>query len=68
MTSEEAAKLLLDKTQQEIRDSWGEPSSFFSGLYGDIYVYEGICIGIYYDYDSEKVTNVAIWAKEDQGL
>ena len=68
MTSEEATKLLLDKTQQEIRDNWGEPSNFFSGLYGDIYEYEGICIGIYYDRDSEKVINVAIWTKEDQGL
>ena len=68
MTSEEAAKLLLDKSQEEIQDNWGEPHSFFSGFYGDIYEHDDICIGIYYNYDSKRVTDVAIWTKAEQGL
>ena len=49
LTDEEAEKLLIGKTEQEINDNWGEPDSMLSGFYGDIYVYEERQIVIYYD-------------------
>ena len=60
MTNEDAEKLLARKTAQDIKDNWGEPDSMLSGFYGDIYVYEGRQIVIYYDGNS-KVSNVRIW-------
>lgn len=68
LKTEEASKLLIDKTQQEIHDNWGIPDSVFSGLYGDIYSYDNKCIGIYYDYDSKQVTDIVIWTKDDNTI
>ena len=65
LTDEEAGKLLINKTQQEIHDHWGEPGSFFSGLYGDIYTSGDRCIGVYYNYDSKQVTDVTIWNQKE---
>ena len=59
MDNEEAEKLLVGKTAQEIKENWGEPDSMLSGFYGDIYEYEGKLIFIYYDGD-HKVVNVRI--------
>ena len=59
LTSEEATKILRNKTAKEIYDSWGEPDSILSGFYGDIYICDGKSIVIYYDADS-KVTDVLI--------
>ena len=61
MTGEEATELLTDKTQEEVREHWGEPDSFFSGFYGDIYRVDDKCIGLYYDYDTKKVYQVVFW-------
>ena len=61
-TSEEATKLLKDKTAKEIYDHWGTPDDTLSGFYGDIYVYNGKTITIYYDADS-KVTDVLVTDK-----
>lgn len=65
MTDEEATELLLDKTQEEVREHWGEPDSFFSGFYGDIYRAGDKCIGLYYDYDTKKVYQVACWVRQE---
>ena len=65
LTSEEAAELLKDKTEKEIHDNWGVPDSYFSGLYGNIYLYNEKCIGIYYDYDSKVITNVVVFDKQN---
>ena len=58
-TEEEATNLLKNKTAKEICDHWGEPDDTLSGFYGDIYLYNGKRIVIYYDADS-KVTDVLI--------
>ena len=58
-TSEEATKLLKNKTAKEIRDHWGEPDDTLSGFYGDIYICNGKSIVIYYDADS-KVTDALV--------
>ena len=58
-TGEEATKLLKNKTAKEISDHWGEPDDTLSGFYGDIYIYNGKRIVIYYDADS-KVTDVLV--------
>ena len=65
MTGEEATELLMDKTQDEVREHWGEPDSFFSGFYGDIYRVGDKCIGLYYDYDTKKVYQVACWVRQE---
>lgn len=64
MTDEKARQALINKTAQEIHDNWGEPDNFFSGLYGDIYTYEGKSIAVYYNNDSDKVTDVVIWEND----
>ena len=51
--------------EKEIHDNWGVPDSCFSGLYGDIYLYNEKCIGIYYDYDSKVITNVVVFDKQN---
>ena len=65
MTGEEATELLLDKTQEEIREHWGDPDSFFSGFYGDIYRVGDRCVGLYYDYDTKKVCQAACWVRQE---
>ena len=70
MTGEEATNLLKDKTAKDIHDNWGEPHSFFSGLYGDIYVYDNKCIGVYYDgafgSTGGRVFRVVMWDKDKE--
>ena len=63
-TNEQAKNLLWNKTQKEMHDNWGEPDSFFSGVYGDIYVYNTRFIGIFYDYDSKRIIDVKVGDKE----
>ena len=63
MTNEEATEALAGKTEQEIRDKWGEPQSLLSGLWGDIYVYDENEIVIYYDTNG-TVSDVRIWKTE----
>ena len=58
-TSEEATKLLKNKTAKEIRNNWGEPERTFFSFYGDKYVCNGKSIVIYYDAD-DKVTDVLV--------
>lgn len=65
MTSEDATKALAGKTEQEVHDNWGEPDSFFSGFYGDIYICDDKCIGVYYDFDSKQVTKAACWIRQE---
>ena len=65
MTGEEATGLLMDKTQEEVREHWGEPDSFFSGFYGDIYRAGDKCVGLYYDYETKKVYQVACWVRQE---
>lgn len=60
MTETEAAELLKGCTKQEVHEHWGEPHSFYSGLYGDIYVYNEKCIGVLYERGSDTVVNIAI--------
>ena len=64
MSDEDATKLLLNKTQQEVQKHWGEPDSFFSGFYGDIYTVGDKCIGVYYHADSRQVYHVACWTRK----
>ena len=59
LSSEEAARILKDKTNEEMNDHWGKPDDMLSGFYGDIYEYNGKSIVIYYDADS-KVTDVLV--------
>lgn len=64
MTREEATELLKNKTEEEIHDNWGEPDDILSGFYGDIYLYNGKSIVIYYDNDS-NVTDVLVSDKQN---
>ena len=64
MKETEAAELLKGRTKQEIHEHWGEPHSFYSGLYGDIYVYNETCIGVFYEYGSDTVVNIAIFDRQ----
>ena len=59
LTNEQAANVLKGKKETEIKANWGEPDGMLSGFYGDIYVYNGKQIVIYYDADC-KVTNIMI--------
>ena len=63
LLSEEATKVLKDKTKKEINDNWGKPDGMLSGFYGDLYDYNDKRIVIYYDADS-KVTDVLVSAPE----
>ena len=60
LTNEQATDLLREKTQKEIRDNWGEPDSFLSGLYGDIYTFRDKMVVVYYDFGSKKIIDVVI--------
>ena len=62
-SSEEATKVLKDKTEKEINENWGNPDGMLSGFYGDIYEYNDKRIVIYYDTDS-KVTDVLVSDKQ----
>ena len=64
LTNEQAANALKGKTEKEINDKWGEPDGMLSGFYGDIYVYNGKQIVIYYDAEG-KVTDIRISDKEN---
>ena len=59
LSSEEAARILKDKTNKEINNNWGQPDDILSGFYGDIYEYNDKCIVIYYDADG-RVTDVLV--------
>ncbi len=59
LTSEEATKLLKDKTEEEIHHKWGEPDGMLSGFYGDIYIYNEKIVVIYYD-NSSMVSEVVV--------
>ena len=64
LTGEKATELLKDKTEKEIHDNWGEPDDSLSGFYGDVYLYNGKSIVIYFDNNS-KVTNVLVFDKQN---
>ena len=67
MSEEDAKKKLSDIDQETIRENWGEPSSFFSGLYGDIYEdpqNKDRLIGVVYDHDSKKVISVVFFDRQ----
>ena len=59
LTSEEATKILRNKTAKEIHDSWGEPDRTFFSFYGDTYMCNVKSIVIYYDAD-DIVTDVLV--------
>ncbi|MBQ7624158.1 MAG: hypothetical protein IJS65_02645 [Clostridia bacterium] len=64
LSSEQATKVLKDKTEKEINDNWGKPDGMLSGFYGNIYDYNDKSIVIYYDTDS-IVTNVLVSDKRN---
>ena len=63
LSDQEAERRLVGISQQQIKESWGEPDSSLSGFYGDISNCEDKNIIIYYDQDS-KVNNVRIWTSQ----
>lgn len=53
---EELEEKLLGLSQEEIHQMWGQPDSFLSGLWGDIYLLseDDMMIIVYYETDIAK--------------
>ena len=67
MDQTKADERLFNVSKNSIRNAWGDPSSFFSGLYGDIYRDpndEDKLIGIYYDRDTDTVIRVVFFDRQ----
>ncbi len=67
MKQESADKRLFNVSREKIRNAWGEPHSFFSGFYGDIYCDpndEDKLIGVYYDGDTDTVIHVVFFDRQ----
>gem|GEM_PF-2633200 len=67
MDQQTVDKKLFNMRKEDLRNAWGEPSSFFSGLYGDIYANpddKDKLIGIYYDLDSDKVMRIVFFDRQ----
>ena len=62
-----ASQVQLDVSEEKIHKAWGEPDSFFSGFYGDIYLSpenEEKAIGIYYDGDTRTVIEIVFFDRQ----
>ena len=56
---EEFTQALAGRDREDIVDAWGEPNSMLSGFYGDIWqAGEELIVVVYYDRDSNMVTDV----------
>ena len=67
MSEEEAFQRLFNVSEEKIHKAWGEPDSFFSGFYGDIYLSpenEEKAIGIYYDGDTKTVIEIVFFDRQ----
>ena len=67
MDQQTADKKLFNMRKEDLRNAWGEPSSFFSGLYGDIYAdpdNKDKLIGIYYDLDTDTVLRIVFFDRQ----
>lgn len=67
MSPEEAQKRLSGLDQETLRKAWGDPSSFFSGLYGDIYEdpdKKDKLIGVVYDPETKKVQYITFFDRQ----
>ena len=67
MTNEELNEALEGRNGSELREWWGEPSSFLSGLYGDIWTYDGRYIVVYMKYPTGEVENVICGELDENG-
>ena len=65
LSSEEATRVLKDKTEKEVCDNWGKPDGVLSGFYGGTYNYNDKQIVIYYDFNSKVVTYVLVSDKQN---
>ncbi len=64
-TKEQFTEKLAGRDREDIVDAWGEPSTSFSGMYGDIWmVGEDLWVVLYYDRDDDKVTDVIVGTPE----
>ena len=67
MSEKEAFQCLFYVSEGRIHKAWGEPDSFFSGFYGDIYLSlenEEKAIGIYYDGDTRTVIEIVFFDRQ----
>ena len=67
MTVEELNEALEGRTESELREWWGEPSSFFSGLYGSIWTLDGRYISVVFDYNTKVVKEAACGELDENG-
>lgn len=67
MTNEELNESLEGRSETELLEWWGEPSSFFSGFYGSIWTMDGRYIAVYFDYATKTVENVICGELDENG-
>lgn len=63
----QANKKLFNISRERILEAWGQPQSFFSGLYGDIYEDPedpDRLIGIQYDRDTDTVIGITFFDRQ----
>ncbi len=66
LSEEEINHKLIGVSQDKIRKEWGEPDSYFSGFYGDIYTDpadEEKCMGIYYHNDDKAIYRITFFGR-----
>lgn len=67
MTAEELNEALEGRTESELLEWWGAPSSFFSGLYGSIWTLDGRYIAVCFDYKTKTVESASCGELDEKG-
>lgn len=68
MSREELTEALEGAKEADLVAWWGEPSSFFSGLYGSIWTMDGRYIAVYFDRAAKTVENVICGELDENGF
>ena len=67
MTVDELNEALEGRTESELLEWWGKPSSYFSGLYGSIWTMDGRYISVVFDYNTKVVRETACGELDENG-
>ncbi len=68
MSREELTEALEGVKEADLVAWWGEPSSFFSGLYGSIWTMDDRYIAVYFDRAAKTVENVICGELDENGF
>ena len=67
MTVDELNEALDGRTESELIEWWGEPSSWLSGLYGSIWTLDGRWLIVYFNSGSKIVESAVCGELDESG-